>query len=135
LPWERAAPSSRTSDGGAPGRLSPAARHACLGLKRGEAGARTIVGTWEPSCGPRMGRHLDATVSNDTSNNLLAVFFTDSSTGTVVGEAGTILRTRNGGVTWTSQSSGVTNWLRGVSFQNADDGIRGGRCWHNPADH
>jgi photosystem II stability/assembly factor-like uncharacterized protein len=40
----------------------------------------------------------------------------------VVGAEGTILRTLNGGVTWTPQSSGTTNALVGVSFVDANTG-------------
>ena len=36
--------------------------------------------------------------------------------------SGTILRTTNGGTTWTSQSSGTTNYLYGVSFTDANTG-------------
>jgi photosystem II stability/assembly factor-like uncharacterized protein len=46
----------------------------------------------------------------------------DASTGTAVGEQGTILRTVDGGATWTSQSSGTTNLLLGVSFVDASTG-------------
>ena len=35
---------------------------------------------------------------------------------------GTILRTTNGGTTWTSQTSGTTNELWGVSFTDANTG-------------
>ena len=40
----------------------------------------------------------------------------------VVGDNGTILRTTNGGTTWTSQTSGTTNCLNGVSFTDANTG-------------
>jgi hypothetical protein len=51
------------------------------------------------------------------------VAFTDANTGTVVGSSGTILRTTNGGTTWTSQVSGTGNGLNGVSFVDANTGI------------
>jgi len=35
---------------------------------------------------------------------------------------GKILRTTNGGINWTSQSSGTTNWLWSVSFTDANTG-------------
>ena len=50
------------------------------------------------------------------------VSFTDANTGTAVGGYGTILRTTNGGTTWTSQTSGTTNHLLGVSFTDANTG-------------
>ena len=40
-------------------------------------------------------------------NGLNAVFFTDPYTGYAVGEAGTILKTADGGTTWTIYSSGL----------------------------
>ena len=46
-----------------------------------------------------------------------SVFFTDANTGTIVGGGGTILRTTNGGATWTlPQSSGTTQHLESVFF-------------------
>ncbi|MEK9135709.1 MAG: hypothetical protein AAB393_01195, partial [Bacteroidota bacterium] len=50
-----------------------------------------------------------------TGNALFGVFFTDANTGTVVGDVGTILRTTNGGATWSNQASGTTATLNGVS--------------------
>jgi hypothetical protein len=40
-----------------------------------------------------------------------------------VGDSGTILRTNDGGGTWTSQRSGTTNRLSGVRFFNATSGF------------
>jgi len=50
------------------------------------------------------------------------VFFTDANTGTIVGGGGTILRTTNGGATWTAQSSGTTQDLQNVFFTDANTG-------------
>jgi photosystem II stability/assembly factor-like uncharacterized protein len=55
-------------------------------------------------------------------NALLSVSFVDANTGTVVGTDGTILRTIDGGNTWTPQASGTTNDLRAVSFADANHG-------------
>lgn len=52
--------------------------------------------------------------------DLLDVYFTDINTGTIVGLGGTILYTFNGGVTWTTQSSGTTVNLSGISFTDAN---------------
>ena len=52
----------------------------------------------------------------------MGCLFTDANNGTAVGECGTILRTTNGGTTWTSQTSGTTNSLWGVSFTDANNG-------------
>jgi hypothetical protein len=50
------------------------------------------------------------------------VSITDANTGTVVGVDGVILRTTDGGTTWTSQTSGTTKWLWGVCFTEANSG-------------
>ena len=42
------------------------------------------------------------------STEFYGVSFTDANTGTVVGRSGTILRTTDGGVTWVTQTSGIT---------------------------
>jgi len=59
--------------------------------------------------------------SSGTTNILLGVSFADHNTGTAVGLFGTILRTTNGGATWTSLP-GVTTTFVGVCFINADTG-------------
>ncbi len=65
----------------------------------------------------------DLDFTNKRNNNdLFGVSFTDANTGTAVGFDGTILRTTNGGTTWTSQTSGTTNHLYGVSFTDANTG-------------
>ncbi len=48
-------------------------------------------------------------------NTLRAVHFVNATTGTAVGEAGTILRTTDGGSSWVIQTSGTTLPLTGVS--------------------
>ena len=57
-----------------------------------------------------------------TGNQLRGVSFTDANNGTAVGKLGTILRTTDGGVTWTLQTSGTTNFLTGVHFVDASNG-------------
>ena len=61
-------------------------------------------------------------------NYLLGVSFVDANIGTAVGDAGTILRTPDGGATWTRQTSGTINALLGVSFVDANIGTAVG--WH-----
>ncbi len=56
------------------------------------------------------------------TTHLFGVSFVDAGTGTAVGGGGTILRTVDGGATWTPQSSGTTNFLFGVSFVDASTG-------------
>jgi hypothetical protein len=56
---------------------------------------------------------------------LNSVSFTDANTGTAVGEHRTILRTTDGGETWTSQTnpfSGTGQFFRSVSFTDANHG-------------
>src|SRR5215468_5673484 len=55
-------------------------------------------------------------------NNLRGASFVDANTGTVVGEHGTIVRTTDGGNSWTIQASGTTQTLWDVSFIDANNG-------------
>src|SRR6266480_1465771 len=55
-------------------------------------------------------------------NNLRGASFVDANTGTVVGEYGTIVRTIDGGHSWTVQVSGTTQALWAVSFTDANNG-------------
>jgi photosystem II stability/assembly factor-like uncharacterized protein len=57
-----------------------------------------------------------------TLQTLLDVHFIDANTGWVVGYGGTILKTTNGGVTWTPQVSGTTAKLNAVDFYDANHG-------------
>jgi photosystem II stability/assembly factor-like uncharacterized protein len=53
---------------------------------------------------------------------LASIFFVDSNTGYTVGENGLILKTLNGGTTWTIQPSGTTNELSSVYFTDTETG-------------
>src|SRR4030095_11637776 len=55
-------------------------------------------------------------------NNLRGASFVDANTGTVVGDYGTIVRTTDGGNSWTIQVSGTTQNLWAVSFIDANRG-------------
>src|SRR5438045_9570817 len=55
-------------------------------------------------------------------NNLRGASFVDAITGTVVGEYGTIVRTTDGGNSWTIQVSGTTQNLWAVSFKDSNKG-------------
>ncbi len=55
-------------------------------------------------------------------NNLRGVSLVTANTGTLVGDYGTIVRTTDGGNSWTIQSSGTTQTLWGVSFTDANNG-------------
>ena len=61
-----------------------------------------------------------------TGNSLLAVCFTDASTGYSVGGYGDIIKTSDGGLTWktVSVASGADLWS--VSFPSADTGFVSG---------
>jgi photosystem II stability/assembly factor-like uncharacterized protein len=76
-------------------------------------------------------------------NTLRSVKFISSEVGWAVGDVGTILKTTDGGNSWTFQSSGTTNWLWGVSFTDLNNGTavgdggiilrttNGGTTWDN----
>ena len=53
---------------------------------------------------------------------MVSVFLTDATTGIAVGNTGTILRTTDGGTTWTPQTSGTTNNLTCVYFSDVNNG-------------
>lgn len=55
-------------------------------------------------------------------NTLFDVHFVDAQTGWVVGDAGTILKTDNGGEMWTPQSSGTSERLYSVQFTDSQTG-------------
>jgi photosystem II stability/assembly factor-like uncharacterized protein len=58
------------------------------------------------------------------THTLAAVFFTDTNAGTIVSSGGLILRTKDGGGTWSSLSGLTVEYisLRGVSFSTATNG-------------
>src|SRR5438094_10661986 len=55
-------------------------------------------------------------------NNLRGASFVDADIGTVVGEYGTIVRTTDGGNSWTVQASDTTQTLWAVSFTDTNHG-------------
>jgi len=61
-----------------------------------------------------------------TGNNLLSVYFIDSTLGFASGENGTILKTTNGGSTWICESTGISENINSVFFLNAYDGYAAG---------
>lgn len=72
----------------------------------------------------------DLTIQSSSFNNpIWSTYFTDASTGYAVCNKGTIVKTENGGLTWTQQSSGTNNNLYSVFFANATTGwIVGSSC-------
>ena len=59
-------------------------------------------------------------------NGLNSLYFTDTNTGYTVGDAGTILKTSDGGQTWITYSSGSDYSLKSVFFPNASTGYAAG---------
>src|ERR1035438_8612212 len=55
-------------------------------------------------------------------NILTSVYFTDTNHGCAVGESGTIVKTADGGSTWTLQNSGTMQRLTSVAFLNSTTG-------------
>ncbi len=64
----------------------------------------------------------------DLSSNNRAVFFVDSHTGYVASYSGRIIKTTDGGVSWTLQSSGTTKQLHSLYFINEHIGFAAGGC-------
>lgn len=61
-------------------------------------------------------------MNSGTTANLNSLFFMDSLYGWVVGNNGTILRTRDAGISWQAQRSGVTSNLNSVLFKDFNVG-------------
>jgi photosystem II stability/assembly factor-like uncharacterized protein len=61
--------------------------------------------------------------TSGTTNNLNGAYLLDSGVGFVVGDAGTIVKTTNAGMTWSPLTSGTTNALHDVYFLDATQGV------------
>src|ERR1700745_1412257 len=61
--------------------------------------------------------------NSGTTNNLNGVHLLDSGVGFAVGDAGTILKTTDAGMTWSPLSSGTPNALYEVYFFDATQGV------------
>src|SRR6266403_430352 len=70
---------------------------------------------------PVFGQWTAAT--SGTTNNLNGAYLLDSGVGFGVGDAGTIVKTTNAGMTWSPLTSGTTNALHDVFFFDATQGI------------
>ena len=86
------------------------------------------------------GDHWEEVKTEAASWSLAAVCFRDLKNGWIVGFAGQILRSRDGGATWTAVASPVKSWLTSITFDSAgrgwiayDDGLLlsrdGGETW------
>ena len=65
---------------------------------------------------------LPATAATAAAPDLRCVTFVDASTGYAAGDAGTVLKTVDGGLHWTTVRSGDAYDFRGVSFVDVDNG-------------
>lgn len=77
------------------------------------------------TAGPAMASHTesgDRSAISGLSHTLLDVTFTDESNGWEVGALGTIVKTADGGSTWSIQESGASTSLHDAFFLNARTG-------------
>src|SRR6184192_659163 len=70
----------------------------------------SVFGQWSP-------------VDSGTTSNLNGAILLDSGTGFAVGDAGTILKTTDTGMTWSPLTSGTTNVLYDVYFFDETQGV------------
>jgi photosystem II stability/assembly factor-like uncharacterized protein len=88
---------------------------ATVGFAAGDTIHKTTNGSaWNPTSAP--------------SGQYRALCFLDANTGWAVGDAGKIIRTTNGGTSWTTQTSTTTQTLYGVSFADASNGWAVGKA-------
>jgi len=72
--------------------------------------AFTAIAQWSP-------------VDSGTTSNLRGVYLFDSGVGYAVGDAGTILKTTDAGMTWSALTSGTSRTLYDVFFFNETEGV------------
>ena len=60
--------------------------------------------------------------NSGTNKNLYAVQFTDANNGLAVGDSGTVLRTNDGGTSWTPVVTGITDNFTAMYFVDASNG-------------
>ena len=65
----------------------------------------------------------DTWISKEFSEVIYAAYFTSVTNGYIVGAAGKIYNTINGGTTWTQQSTGTNEGIFDIKFRNELDGI------------
>src|SRR5881392_4329568 len=61
--------------------------------------------------------------NSGTTNNLNGGYLLDSGVGFVVGDAGTIVKTTDAGMTWSPLTSGTMNGLHDVYFFDGTQGV------------
>jgi len=64
--------------------------------------------------------------SGNNYNYLMAIQFVNANTGYIVGSGGLVLKTTNGGVSWTTKSSGISSDIHCVYFFDANTGLAAG---------
>jgi photosystem II stability/assembly factor-like uncharacterized protein len=96
-------------------------------------------------CSPISSKLIWRKIPSGTEDSLLDVDFVDRREGWVVGDAGTILHTEDGGETWKPQRSGVSVALMSVKFLDQNNGFavgefgtllkttNGGHTWQDAA--
>ncbi len=67
-------------------------------------------------------RNWKAVKTESATWSLSSVFFRDPKNGWIVGFAGQIMRSTDGGLTWKQQESPVKGWLTSVAFDKAGRG-------------
>ncbi len=77
------------------------------------------------------------TVTSGTTETLSKIHFINDSTGFILGDNGTLLKTSDGGNSWNTINTGVTHNLTTISFLNENEGyinglrtIDGGNSWN-----
>ncbi len=66
-------------------------------------------------------------LNTQITNDLKACYFIDANTGWVSGDSGTVIKTTDGGTTWSMhENTGTTNSLRSIYFLNANTGWAAG---------
>jgi len=71
----------------------------------------------------RRGKTWKSIVSDAASWSLTSVQFRDPQNGWMVGFAGQILRSHDGGLTWQVQKSPVSSWLTSIVFDGSNRGL------------
>jgi len=93
-----------------------------LAIHTGQAGSRLATTISSRIPGGSSGSQWHWQNPFPQGNTLRGASFVDANTGTVVGDYGTIVRTTDGGNSWTVQASGTTQDLWAVSFTDANNG-------------
>lgn len=142
----------RTTDGGATWQATGFASDPLLftvdvmGIHTFSASTVVVAGTNNATGNECIARSTDGGATWDlvhdvnTGNELQDLHFPTATTGYAVGEGGRILKSVDGGLTWTAQTSGTGAALNGVRFSSASTGmavgdgvvlttINGGSTW------